>query len=138
MACRAREQRQAIIAWHDQFPDEGYRALTYRRLYAEEDTVAASPETVYRVLKGARRLERIAPEPSPKGIGFVQPTESPLLRCRSNYASKEGLTENLECVLVTIQGVERQRVCTLIITIQQFSCQRQIRHWPIDLENALF
>lgn len=23
------EEREAIVAWHDRFPDEGYRALTY-------------------------------------------------------------------------------------------------------------
>jgi len=67
------EEREAIVDWHDRFPDEGYRALTYRMLDAEENAVAASPATVYRVLKGAGRLERSAPEPSAKGTGFVQP-----------------------------------------------------------------
>jgi transposase InsO family protein len=35
--------------------------------------VAASPATVYRVLKAAGRLDRIARAPSKKGTGFVQP-----------------------------------------------------------------
>ena len=68
------EEREAIVAWHDRFPDEGYRALTYRMLDAEEDAVAASPATVYRVLKGAGRLERRTPQASTKGTGFEQPT----------------------------------------------------------------
>lgn len=69
------EEREAIVAWHARFPEEGYRALTYRMLDADEDTVAASPASVYRVLKEAGCLERRAPKPSTKGTGFVQPTK---------------------------------------------------------------
>ena len=68
------EEREAIVRWHDRFPDEGYRALTYRMLDADDDAVAASPATVYRVLKEAGRLGRRTPQASAKGTGFEQPT----------------------------------------------------------------
>lgn len=64
-------ERQAILAYHRQHPDEGYRRLTYMMLDA--NLVAVSPATVYRVLKQAGRLGRRWAKPSRKGTGFVQP-----------------------------------------------------------------
>ncbi len=43
-------EKQAILAFHEQHPLEGYRRLTFMMLDA--DIVAASPSSVYRVLKG--------------------------------------------------------------------------------------
>ncbi len=64
-------EKQAIIDTFHKFPDTGYRRLTY--LMLDEDIVAASPSTTYRVLKGAGLLEPRANPPSRKGNGFVQP-----------------------------------------------------------------
>ena len=48
-----------------------YRRLTFMML--DEDVVAVSPSTTYRVLSKAGRLDRWNPKPSKKGTGFVQP-----------------------------------------------------------------
>ena len=64
-------ERQAIVEYFDRHPLEGYRRLTFMML--DEDVVAVSPATTYRVLAGAGRLDRWARRPSKKGTGFVQP-----------------------------------------------------------------
>ena len=64
-------ERQAIIAYQQAHPLEGYRRLTYMMMDA--DVVAVSPTSVYRVLKKAGLLARWNGKPSKKGTGFVQP-----------------------------------------------------------------
>jgi putative transposase len=64
-------EKAAIVEYHDQHPLEGYRRLSFMML--DDDVVAASPATVYRVLKAHGRLDRLAFSPSKKGTGFVQP-----------------------------------------------------------------
>jgi putative transposase len=64
-------EKQAILDFHDRFPLEGYRRLTFMMLDA--DLVACSPASVYRVLKAAGVLQRHNQQPSSKGKGFVQP-----------------------------------------------------------------
>jgi len=64
-------EREAIVEFYDKNPLNGYRRITFMMLDA--DVVAASPATVYRVLKGAGRLDRWKRKPSTKGTGFVQP-----------------------------------------------------------------
>lgn len=64
-------EKEAIVAFHDQHPLEGYRRLTFMML--DEDVVAVSPATTYRVLKTAGRLDKWNRTPSKKGTGFVQP-----------------------------------------------------------------
>jgi hypothetical protein len=64
-------ERQAILDFHRQHPDDGYRRLTYMMLDA--DVVAVSPATAYRVLSQAGRPGRRWAKPSKKGTGFVQP-----------------------------------------------------------------
>ena len=64
-------EKKAIVAYHEQFPLEGYRRLTFMMLDA--DVVACSPSSVYRVLKEAGLLEKHNTKPSLKGTGFVQP-----------------------------------------------------------------
>jgi transposase InsO family protein len=66
-------EKQAIIDFHERFPLEGYRRLTFMMLDA--NIVACSPASVYRVLKGAGVLERHNGQPSSKGKGFVQPLQ---------------------------------------------------------------
>ncbi len=63
----------AILAFHDAHPLEGYRRLSFMMLDAR--TVAVSPSTVYRVLKKAGRLDRFRGKPSKKGTGFQQPLQ---------------------------------------------------------------
>ena len=64
-------EKTAIVNFHAEHPLEGYRQLTFMMLDA--DVVAASPSSVYRVLKQAGVLERHNLKPSKKGQGFVQP-----------------------------------------------------------------
>lgn len=64
-------EKANIVQYHDLHPLEGYRRLTFMML--DDDIVAASPATVYRVLKKASRLDRRRFSPSKKGTGFVQP-----------------------------------------------------------------
>jgi transposase InsO family protein len=64
-------ERQAIVDFHDSYPLEGYRRLTFMMLDA--DVVAVSPSTTYRVLRSAGLLDRWNRKPSRKGTGFVQP-----------------------------------------------------------------
>lgn len=65
-------ERQAILDFQDAHPLNGYRRLTYMMIDA--DVVAASPTTVYRVLKANGRLDKWAPRTSRKGTGFAQPS----------------------------------------------------------------
>ncbi len=64
-------EKEAILTYHDGHPLEGYRRLTFMML--DDDVVAVSPSSVYRVLKQAGRLDRKWQLPSKKGTGFVQP-----------------------------------------------------------------
>jgi putative transposase len=64
-------EKEAIVAFHDEYPLEGYRRLTFMML--DQGVVAVSPATTYRVLKAAGRLGRRPGTPSAKGKGFVQP-----------------------------------------------------------------
>jgi putative transposase len=64
-------EKRAIIDYHDLHPLEGYRRLTFMML--DDDVVAVSPASVYRVLKQAGRLDHRRFSPSKKGTGFVQP-----------------------------------------------------------------
>ncbi len=64
-------EKAAILSYHDRHPLEGYRRLTFMML--DENVVAVSPSSVYRVLKAAGRLDRRPWAPSKKGTGFVQP-----------------------------------------------------------------
>jgi len=64
-------EKRAIIDFHDRFPLEGYRRLTFMMLDA--DVVAVSPSSVGRVLHQAGRLARWKGKPSNQGKGFQQP-----------------------------------------------------------------
>lgn len=74
-------EREAIIQYaknhysdNDYFIRDGYRRITYRML--DEDIVAVSPSTVYRILKEEGLLNRWnTSKKSLKGNGFQQPTE---------------------------------------------------------------
>lgn len=66
------QEKQAILDYERQYPLEGYRRLTFMML--DDDVAAASPATVYRVLKSADRLGRPSPANERKGKGFHQPS----------------------------------------------------------------
>jgi transposase InsO family protein len=67
----ADQEKHAIIAYYYDHPLEGYRRLTYMMI--DDDVVAVSPSSVYRVLKDAGLLGRWNRKPSKKGNGFQQP-----------------------------------------------------------------
>ena len=69
----ARWERECIIRYHDAHPLEGYRRLAFMML--DDDAVAVSPSTTFRVLRAAGRLDRWNSKPSKKGTGFVQPLD---------------------------------------------------------------
>lgn len=64
-------EKLAILDYFDRHPLEGYRRLAFMML--DDDVVAVSPTSVYRVLKAAGRLDRRRWAPSKKGTGFEQP-----------------------------------------------------------------
>ena len=65
------EEKAAIVAFHDRYPLEGYRRLTFMMI--DQDVAYVAPATTYRVLKAAGRLDRWQRKPSSKGTGFLQP-----------------------------------------------------------------
>ncbi|GIW89865.1 MAG: hypothetical protein KatS3mg109_0297 [Pirellulaceae bacterium] len=67
------EERQAIIDYARKHPGVGYRRLTFMMM--DEDIVAVSPATVYRVLKQEGLLSRPSPANPRRGNGFQQPSE---------------------------------------------------------------
>jgi len=64
-------EQQAIRDFARAHPREGYRRLTFMML--DQDVVAVSPASVYRVLSKAGLLQLWNATPSKKGTGFVQP-----------------------------------------------------------------
>lgn len=64
-------EKRAILEYQPRYPLEGYRRLTFMML--DDDVVAVSPSSTYRVLKQAGLLARRNSSPSKKGTGFVQP-----------------------------------------------------------------
>jgi putative transposase len=66
------EERRAVLDYARQYPLEGYRRLAFMML--DDDVAAASPATVYQVLKSADRLGRPSPRNERKGKGFHQPS----------------------------------------------------------------
>ena len=64
-------EKDEIETYYWKHRDDGYRRLTYMMI--DENIVAASPSSVYRVLKHAGMLGRWNRTPSKKGTGFEQP-----------------------------------------------------------------
>ena len=67
-------EKEAIKTYAQTHLEDGYRRLAYMML--DEEVVAVSPSSVYRVLKGADLLNYRSVSPSKKGQGFDQPTEA--------------------------------------------------------------
>jgi len=67
-------EKETIIKYAKKHSNEGYRRLTYMML--DEDIVAVSPSTVYRILKKAGLLNKWnRVKTSKKGRGFTQPNK---------------------------------------------------------------
>jgi putative transposase len=66
-------EKRAIIDYYTGHPLEGYKRLAYMML--DEDVVAVSPSSVYRVLRGAGLMQRWNGKASKKGTGFNQPVK---------------------------------------------------------------
>lgn len=64
-------EKAAIIDFKKDHLDEGYRRLTYMMM--DQDKVAVSPSTTYRILKQAGLLNQWNTKPLGKNKGFVQP-----------------------------------------------------------------
>ena len=67
-------EKAAILDFEWRYPLEGYRRLAFMML--DEEIVAVSPSSVYRVLKEADRLQRWSRKPSRKGTGFDHPQKA--------------------------------------------------------------
>lgn len=103
-------EKAAILDYHDLHPLEGYRRLTFMML--DEDVVAASPATVYRVLKANRRLDQGKFSPSKKGTGFVQP-----LKPHEHW--------HIDVSYINIEGT------FYYLTSVLDGCSRAILHWEL-------
>jgi transposase InsO family protein len=66
------EEKAAIVSHAKAHPLDGYRRLAFRML--DEEVAAASPTTVWTVLKEAGVMGKRTTTPSRKGQGFEQPT----------------------------------------------------------------
>ncbi len=64
-------EKKRIVEYYLAHPLEGYRRLTFMML--DEDVVAVSPSTTYRILKEAGFMRKWSRKQSFKGTGFVQP-----------------------------------------------------------------
>ena len=67
-------EKQAIINYYHDNPLEGYRRLCYMMM--DDDIVAVSPSSVYRVLTNAGLLKRWNRKTSKKGNGFDPPLKA--------------------------------------------------------------
>jgi transposase InsO family protein len=103
-------EKQAIIKFYQHTPQEGYRRLTYMML--DQDIVAVSPSSVYRVLSAAGLLRRWNGKPSKKGTGFVQP-----LRPHEHW--------HIDISYINICGTFYYLCCLLD------GCSRYIVHWEL-------
>ena len=66
-------ERQSILDYTQRHPGEGYRRLTFMML--DDNVVAVSPSSVYRVLKSTGLLQVSEQKTSRKGDGFDQPVK---------------------------------------------------------------
>lgn len=64
-------EKLSIVEFAKKYPLEGYRRLSFMML--DQDIVAVSPSSVYRVLREAGLLQSLWQKSSRKGSGFVQP-----------------------------------------------------------------
>ena len=104
------DERQKLLDYHDKNPLEGYRRLAFMAI--DDDIVAASPTSVYRVLHKAGRLDRWHRRPSTKGAGFQQP-----LRPHDHW--------HIDIAYINVAGTFFY-LCSIID-----GCSRFVVHWEI-------
>jgi len=68
------EEKRSIITFFQDNPLNGYRRITYMMI--DQDVVATSPSSVYRVLKLAGLMAPRSVSKSKKGTGFKQPGQA--------------------------------------------------------------
>ena len=103
-------EKEAIVDFYHQYPLEGYRRLSFMML--DQDVVATSPSSVYRVLSGAGLLRRWNGKKSNKGQGFQQP-----LRPHEHW--------HVDVSYINIRGTFYY-LCSVLD-----GCSRYIAHWEI-------
>ena len=103
-------EKQAILDFHHQYPLEGYRRLTFMML--DQDIVAISPSSTYRVLRDAGLLKKWPIKPTKKGKGFTQP-----LRPHEHW--------HIDVSYINIQGTFYY-LCGILD-----GCSRFIVHWEL-------
>jgi len=64
-------EKKAILDYYHLHYQDGYRRLTFMML--DENIVAVSPSSVYRVLTETGVMRKWERKPSKKGTGFIQP-----------------------------------------------------------------
>lgn len=101
---------EEIIKYHNEHPLEGYRRLTFMML--DNNIVAVSPSSVYRVLKKAGLIQRWPKKSSRQGTGFVQP-----LRPHEHW--------HIDVSYLNICGTFYY-LCSILD-----GCSRYIAHWEI-------
>lgn len=103
-------ERKAIIRFYHENPLEGYRRLTFMML--DQNVVAVSPATVWRVLNKEGLLRPWKPTLSKKGTGFQQP-----LRPHQHW--------HMDVSYINISGTFYY-LCSVLD-----GCSRYIVHWDI-------
>lgn len=103
-------EKETMIRFCMDNPLEGYRRLTFMML--DQDLVAVSPSSVWRVLSKAGLLEKWNKKPSKKGTGFVQP-----LRPHEHW--------HVDIAYLNLCGTFFY-LCSLLD-----GCSRSIIHWEI-------
>jgi len=103
-------EKRSIIRFYHEHPQEGYRRLTFMML--DQDVVAVSPATVWRVLNKEGLLRPWKPTPSKKGTGFHQP-----LRPHQHW--------HMDVSYINICGTFYY-LCSVLD-----GCSRYIVHWDI-------
>ena len=104
------DEKQDILDYHECHPLEGYRRLTFMMI--DDDVVAVSPSSVYRVLRAHDRLDRWNRRPSKKGTGFAQP-------------SKPHQHWHIDIAYINVVGTFYY-LCSILD-----GCSRYIVHWEI-------
>ena len=103
-------EREAIIRFAVDNPLEGYRRLTFMML--DQDIVAVSPSSTWRVLSKAGLLQKWSKKKSLKGTGFIQP-----LKAHEHW--------HVDVSYINLCGTFYYLCCFLD------GCSRYIVHWEI-------
>jgi putative transposase len=104
------QEKESIKTFARGHPLDGYRHLTFMML--DQDVVACSPASVYRVLKAAGLLARHHAKPTKKGTGFEQP-----LKVHEHW--------HVDVSYLNISGTFYY-LCSVLD-----GCSRSILHWEI-------